>query len=360
MSAAVSMRQWNRTLLQRQHLLERVDEDVLEVFDRCVGLQSQDPKAAFYGLWSRITDFDPADLDVLMNEREVVRVALLRSTVFLIDSEDARWIRPLTQDSMDKVLRANHYKSIADADPADIAACGRELLRDNRLSVKQLRSALADRWPDADPTSLVTVVRCLESLVQVPPRGTWRGSAATTYQLFDDWCGPGEPAVVGNEALTDLIRLYLRGFGPASINGMQTWSGITGLRPVVEAMEADWELAKLQGPDGEELFDIEGLALADDSVDAPARLVAPFDNIVLAQGNDRRRVIDDTVFTKTATPNGRSPGFVLVDGRVAGIWNPRKDGKRTTVEIEYLVDVSAADRREVELEREQLIDFCNS
>jgi hypothetical protein len=88
--------------------------------------------------------------------------------------------------------------------------------------------------------------------------------------------------------------------------------------------------------------------------------VAPFDNIVLAQGNDRRRVIDDDVFKKTTTPNGRSPGFVLVDGRVAGIWNPRKDGKQTTVEVEYLVDVSAADRRAVESEREQLIEFCNS
>jgi hypothetical protein len=314
----------------------------------------------FYGLWSRITAFDPSDLDGLINEREVVRVALLRSTVFLIDSEDARWIRPLTQPMMDKVLRSNHYKLIGDADPTDVVGYGRELLRDNALTVRDLKAALSQRWPDADASSLVTVVRCLESLVQVPPRGTWRGSATTTYQLFDDWCGPGEPAVVGNEAIADLIRLYLRGFGPASISGMQTWSGITGLRPVVEAMEADWELAKLQGPDGEELFDIEGLTLADESGDAPARLVAPFDNIVLAQGNDRRRVIDDDVFKKTTTPNGRSPGFVLVDGRVAGTWNPRKDGKQTTVEVEYLVDVSAADRRAVESEREQLIEFCNS
>jgi hypothetical protein len=154
--------------------------------------------------------------------------------------------------------------------------------------------------------------------------------------------------------------LYLRGFGPASINGMQTWSGLTGLRPIVEAMEADWELAKLEGPDGEELFDIEGLTLADEAADAPPRLVAPFDNIVLAQGNDRRRVIDDNHFKATATPNGRMPGFVLIDGRVAGIWNPRKDGKRTTVELEYLVDVSAADKRGVEQEREQLVEFCNS
>lgn len=359
MAPPITLRQWNRTLLQRQHLLERVDEDVLEVLDRCVGLQSQDPKAAFYGLWSRIVDFDPLDLDELMTDRQVIRMALLRSTVFLMDAEDARWVRPLAQASLETELRANHYKRIADADPAEIVEYGRELLSGRELPVKHLKDALALRWPDAEASSLVTVVRCLLPLVQVPPRGTWKGSGTTTYGLYDDWCGPGESAVTGDEAVKDLIRLYLRGFGPASIKGIQTWAGMTRLRPIVEAMEADWELGKMEGPGGEELFDIEGLALADEGAYAPVRLVAPFDNIVLAQGTDRRRVVDDEAFKKLATPNGRSPGFVLVDGRVAGMWHPRKDGKATTVEVEYFEKVAAGEKKAVEVEREMLIEFCN-
>ncbi|HEY9313384.1 winged helix DNA-binding domain-containing protein [Williamsia sp.] len=358
MAGPISLRQWNRTLLQRQHLLERVDEDVLDVLDRCVGLQSQDPRVAFFGLWSRITDFDPADLDDLMTGREVVRMALLRSTVFLMDSEDARWVRPLAQASMDGEMRNNHVKHLAGADPVEVAAQGRELLSGTELSVKALKEALSQRWPDAEAGSLVTVVRCLVPLVQVPPRGTWEGSATTTYSLYDDWCGPGESAVTGDEAVKDLIRLYLRGFGPSTIKGLQSWAGMTRLRPVVEAMEADWELGKLTGPDGEELFDIEGMALADESLSAPARLVAPFDNIVVSQGTDRRRVVDDEIFPKLVTPNGRSPGFVLVDGRVAGTWKPVKAGKKTTIDIDYLVKVSASGKREVEAERERLTAFC--
>ena len=50
MSDRLSLQQWNRTLLQRQHLLERVDDDAVEVLDRVVGMQSQDPKAAFFGV----------------------------------------------------------------------------------------------------------------------------------------------------------------------------------------------------------------------------------------------------------------------------------------------------------------------
>lgn len=82
MSPPVSLQQWNRTLLERQHLLERVDEDAIEVIDRCVGLQAQDPQAAFFALESRIQDFDPTQLDGLLADREVVRMALHRGTVF--------------------------------------------------------------------------------------------------------------------------------------------------------------------------------------------------------------------------------------------------------------------------------------
>ena len=150
MAGPISLRQWNRTLLQRQHLLERVDEDVLDVLDRCVGLQSQDPKVAFFGLWSRIADFDPADLDELMTGREVVRMALLRSTVFLMDAEDARWVRPLAQ--------ASHGRR--DAEQPRQASGRRRSRRGGpvRTGVAQRHRAFregprcrvwARRWPDA-------------------------------------------------------------------------------------------------------------------------------------------------------------------------------------------------------------------
>lgn len=100
MTGAISLRQWNRTLLERQHLIERVDEDAVEVVDRCVGLQSQDPQAAFYALASRIEDFDPAELDSLIQDRSMVRMALQWGTVFLMDALDARWIRALLSPTL--------------------------------------------------------------------------------------------------------------------------------------------------------------------------------------------------------------------------------------------------------------------
>ncbi|WOC12102.1 winged helix DNA-binding domain-containing protein [Gordonia sp. MP11Mi] len=351
MARALTLEQWNRTLLSRQHLLERVDDDVMEVVDRLVGLQSQDPQAAFYGLACRVEDFDPADVDDLLTDRELVRMTLQRGTVFLMDGLDARWIRALVQPSINAAAATNHGKKLQTVTADEIVDLAVELLTATAEPVpgSALRAALAQRWPDEPPADLAAVARWRLPLVQTPPRGLWQASGAPAYRLLDDWIGPGEPAVIGDEARKDLVRLYLRGFGPATVNAVQTWSGLTGLGPIVAAMEADWELVELTGPGGEKLYDLEGLPIASGHEPAPVRCVAPYDNLLVANA-DRARVADPDRYAALATPNGRFPGFVLVDGRLAATWTPTKDG----VTLTELRDLTSAERVDVEREMAKL------
>jgi uncharacterized protein YcaQ len=358
MTRRISMREWNRTLLSRQFLLQRVDLSVLTVLDRCVGLQSQEPQAAFFGLWSRIEDFRPADLDQLMTERRVVRMASLRSTVFLMATEDARWVRPVGQPALDAEL-ATHAKQLRGAVPDEIVQAGRALLIGTGLSVRRLGQLLAERWPDERPSTLAAIVRAALPLVQVPPRGLWRQGGATTYRLLDEWAPPVEPASSGDEALRQLIRLYLRGFGPSTVNGIQTWARLTKLTRLVQAMVGSGELVGVEGPEGEKLFDLAGMEIVDGDTPAPVRLLAPFDNVVVAQA-DRRRVVDADVFPHLVTANGQSPGFVLVDGRVVGTWKPPGLTRPRDVEVDYLAQVSARDRRLAAEEVDRLNAFCRA
>lgn len=353
MTQKVSLDAWNRTLLHRQHLRERIAEDAIEVLDRCVGLQSQDPRAAFYGLASRIVDFDPAELDDLLTDREVVRMATLRSTVFLTDAEDARWIRPLVQPVLDAEA-AIHAKRLQRAAPDSVVAAATELLTGAQLAGSDLGKQLAQRFPDERPATLTALTRCRLPLVQVPPRGLWTGRGVPTYRLFDEWVGPGEPAVTGREARKDLIRLYLRGFGPATAKAITTWSGLTGMAPIVEEMEADWELERLVGPDDQVLYDLDGLGLADDEP-APARLIAPYDNVIAAAA-DRRRIDPENVYRTMQTSNGISPGFVLAGGFLCGSWG--FDDERRIV-VTYATSVPARARRAVDDEVQYMQEFCD-
>lgn len=91
-------------------------------------------------------------------------------------------------------------------------------------------------------------------------------------------------------------------------------------------MVASGEIVTLEGPEGERLFDLAGLEVVDGDTAAPVRLLAPFDNVVVAQA-DRRRIVDAEVFPHLI--NGQSPGFVLVDGRV-GAWKPPGRTARAT------------------------------
>ena len=341
MPAALTERAWTATLLERQHLASRVDEDVIEVLDRCVGLQSQDPQAAFVALASRVEGFDPAELDGLMLDHTVVRMALLRGTVFLMDADDARWVRALAEPALEAETRI-HVKRLVSATPEVITAAARDLFDGRSVGVRELGAALQQRFPDETVSTVTAIARGTLPLVQVPPRGLWQASGAVTYALLDDWIGAGEPAVTGEEARKDLIRLYLRGFGPASVAAIQTWSGLTRLRPLLDAMDRDWEVEKVDGPDGVELYDLDGLS-RDGDRDLPVRLLAPFDHVVTANA-DRRRVIDDDVFSALQTPNGRVPGTVLVDGRVVGMWSVT-NGR---VGVELLRPVSASHRRELD------------
>jgi hypothetical protein len=51
------------------------------------------------------------------------------------------------------------------------------------------------------------------------------------------------------------VRRYLRAFGPARAADVTTWSGVTGLGPVLAAME---DLVVREDVDGRRLFDVPG------------------------------------------------------------------------------------------------------
>jgi hypothetical protein len=51
-------------------------------------MQSQAPLAPYVGLWTRLQDFAPDELSALTEERQVVRLHLMRNTVHLVSVRD--------------------------------------------------------------------------------------------------------------------------------------------------------------------------------------------------------------------------------------------------------------------------------
>ena len=96
----------NRALLQRQDLLARGDTPAIEMIERLVGMQAQEPENPYVALWSRLRDFRAEQLSELIAGRRAVRAQLMRSTIHLVSARDCLAIHPITLPILARVFKS--------------------------------------------------------------------------------------------------------------------------------------------------------------------------------------------------------------------------------------------------------------
>ena len=106
MTEVLSQRGLNRATLARQHLLERAPARAIDAIEHLGGMQAQAPLAPYVGLWTRLQDFTPDELSALTDQRQVVRLHLMRNTVHLVSAcAQAEARRPLPKPGEASDLR---------------------------------------------------------------------------------------------------------------------------------------------------------------------------------------------------------------------------------------------------------------
>jgi hypothetical protein len=350
----LSQRAVNRALLARQLLLDRPRlpgagperaAQVIGTIEHLVGLQAQAPFPPYFGLNSRLDGFRPDDLAALLTDRSVVRIALMRGTIHLVTARDCLPLRRLVQPVLERGMRGVFGKQLTGVDPAALAAAGRSLVEAEPMTFSQLGQALAERWPDNPPAALAQAVRAFVPLVQLPPRAVWGRAGQSVHTSAEHWLaqpgpgqlaqpGPGQPgtAPASPAELARLVTRYLGAFGPATVRDVQAWSGLTGLKAVLEQLRP--AVVTFRDEQGAELFDLPTAPRPGEDAPAPPRLVAEFDNLILSHA-ERSRVIGPGATKKIYTANGIIPGTVLIDGFVAGMWrlDRRRDAAAVTIEL---------------------------
>ncbi|HEX6207584.1 MAG TPA: winged helix DNA-binding domain-containing protein [Actinomycetota bacterium] len=349
----LTKRTLNRALLGRQLLLERASLSVPRAVEHLVGLQAQEPPNPYVALWSRLESFRHQDLADLLVRRRAVRLTLMRGTIHLVTARDALAMWPVMRPQLERSFHGHLWgRSLTDLDLEELLAAGRELVEEQPRTAAQIREAIAERWPDHDETSLVSAVRYLLPMVQVPPRGVWGASGLPTLTTAERWLG----RPLGKGARPDrMILRYLAAFGPASIADLRTWSGLTGLREVVERLRP--RLRTFRSEEGRELFDVEDGLLPEPDRDAPPRFLPTYDNVTLSH-DDRRRIVEDEDRRRMQRGMLRgNVGSVLVDGFVRGMWKVSRSRDHPTLEIVPLGRLSKVESTAVGTEGERLLAF---
>lgn len=358
MSERLPRRALNRATLDRQLLLARAGMPVVEAVERLAGLQAQTPHSWYAGLGIRLDGITPEDVADLLVGRRIVRLALMRSTIHLVSARDARWLRPLIQPVLDRDLFRNHThgKPVEGLDMDELVAAARPFLEERPLTGKELGALLGEHgrkagWGDRAEASLAYAARNRMALVQVPPRGVWGKSGPIAHTTAEAWLG--EP-LAEDASLEEMVLRYLAAFGPASVMDVQTWSGLTRLKAVVERLRP--RLVTFEDENGRELFDLPDAPRPDPDTPAPPRLLYDFDNLLLSHA-DRSRFITEQYRAQNYLTRRPAPSIVLLDGFTAGEWTLETGRTAAVLTIRTYATASKDDAEALEAEGQRLIGF---
>lgn len=352
MTEVLTRRALNRATLARQLLLRRHDLPLLDSIEHMVGLQAQTPQSWYHGLWSRLAGFRPERLGQLLTNRQVVRVALMRSTIHLVTAADCLAIRPLVQPVIERSMSGNFGRNLVGLDRDELAAAGKNLVDERPRTFSELGKLLAEHWPDRDPASLAQAVRTWVALVQVPPRGVWGMSGRSLHASAETWLGGTETASM---TVDELVVRYLTAFGPATVMDAQTWSGLTRLAEVLERLRP--RLRTFRDESDRELFDLPDAPRPDPDTPAPARFLYDYDNLLLSHA-DRSRVVTDGYRWQQFPADNVMPQIVLVDGMTAGTWKINRSRASATLTVRPFTRLGQSAMVELAEEAEGLFEFA--
>ncbi len=350
-SSKLSKRALNRALLARQLLLNRSSDTVLNALTHLVGLQAQTPNSPYIALWSRLHDFHPQWLTELIQGRRVVRIALMRSTIHSVTDEDCLELRPHVGGVLERGMRGAFGKQLEGLNLKQVQATARKFLEQGPLTLDELGKALSKKWPGRNAAALANAARALLPLIQIPPRGIWGEGGLAKHALAELWLNKPLSA---SPSLERMITRYLAAFGPASVRDVQTWSGLTGLRSILEKMRP--ALITFTDEDGNELFDLPSAPRPDLDTPAPPRFLPVFDNVLLSH-HDRRRILSEDHRKMLFGTAALLEGSLLVDGFVSGTWKVVQEPKMAILFIQPFAALRKSDQAAISEEGANLLRF---
>ena len=350
--ATLSTKALSRATLDRQMLLERARKKVPAALEHLVGMQAQVPDAPYVGLWTRLAGFSPGDLAGAIEAGEAVRAPLMRATVHLVTAADCAKLRPWVQPVQERAFASQPFAGkLKGTDLSDIIAEGQTLLTGNPMTRPELGKALAKRWPDRDPSALAYAVTFLLPVVQVPPRGVWGKRGPARLAPAREWTGQPHD---GQPDPGQLILRYLGAFGPATVQDVQAWSGLTRLREITDQLGK--RVRRFRDEDGRELLDLPRAPRPDPETPAPPRFLPEYDNLLFSHA-DRSRVITGKRTVPLPPGNGAAQGTLLVDGLFAGTWRATRPKGQAELQVTTFAKLSKSDASAVTREGLDLLTF---
>ena len=304
-----------------------------EVVRRLGAVQGQDFPGAVTSIALRTADRRRKDVEVALDDGEIVRSWPMRGTLHVLAAEDLHWMLELLGPRAMAGLAGRRERLDLTGSDAERAreVVTAALTGGGRMQRADLLAAIDD---GGVATTGQRGYHLLWFLAQTGTLclGPTDGAGEQLFVLLDEWVRAPR-RLTGEEALGELARRFFLGHGPATVQDLARWAGITlrdartGLalaRPELVALDVDGveHLLDPATPD----------RLAACREEAGGLFLLPgFDEFVLGYGD--RRAILDPEFAGRIVPgnNGMFRSTVVHEGRIVGTWQWTGRGAKRTV-----------------------------
>ncbi len=362
--------------LAAHRLDERVSADQLsDVAGRC-GVQDSPPGSALLALHARVEGVTREVFDAATGEdQSLLRTWAMRGAPFVLPTEDAA---VFTTGVLPPTEAARH-QLVHGVGPA-LETLGMRLDDAVEATRAEIGGVLSGRWLAIGPLGREVASRVADSLTK-QQRGAWeaegphargqplgeavvhfcirlltleqvvcfapREGRTAPFVLVEEWLDQPIPSLDPASARAELVRRYLRSYGPSTRAHLASWLG-------VRAGDAHdwWDLVE----DELSEVDVDGRAwLLTEDVEDLGRAAMPDGVRLLPPGDpytqmrDRESIVDRHHHRELWKTVG-APGALLVDGQVVGAWRPRTSGRRLTIAVTPFAPLSSGDEARVHSE----------
>jgi hypothetical protein len=337
MSGGIDSSSVNRYLAQRQHLAgESGTTDIVQIARDIYGLHATNPTTPYASLFARATDFTRDQLErELYVKKTLGKIRCVRTTVHILPRETIpiafAATRSLVEPNSEDFLRITGGVTRPQYDDTS-----REILRilaGEGMSTALIRKRLGT---SLNVSTIINLMCDRGLLVRGRSEKGWKSNTHTYYLFSDYFPGMDLAAVDPAQARETTVRQYLAAYGPATVKDISWWSGftLTEVRRILRLLgEEVTEVAipELEGTYVMLAADRDALERCQPSPEPAVNLLPALDPYL--QGyKERRRYLDQKDYDLAFDRSGNSTSTILVDGRVAGVWD-LGDGPRPVVKL---------------------------
>lgn len=361
------LKKLNRKLLWKQFLSEKRDKAKTPpvAAESIAGANSQNLRDSYLSFWSRMKDFSDNILESqYMPGKGITRTWTVRGTVhtfptehysaYVFGSPGERYLSSFDSYASRLGILERDYRIEKLYIPL-IDAMQKSAVPTNFIS-----NFIADRLEEAGIKSRRNITRGWSNESSYGP--IWNGTYEMSYlglivnagkrgsesmwMSTDAWIPYKLRDPDREECAADLIRKYIRAYGPVTLNDIIYWTGHrkTDVVRIIDRIRDDLYTLNY-GDEKREYFSME-----DEREDFPepddAIILPRFDSIMMGY-EDKARILPDGTRNKIFANAGVIKQTVLVNGFAAGTWKKSINKRKVEIKVDTFRTLTSTEKRSV-------------